>query len=689
MRRPPREAPPKDTTATGGRSIEVVTETAPARRPLPLWPLAGALVAAVVAAAVALRLGGGVRIIEIPGLPTADPVVAWLLPVAKLTGDLAAAVTIGCLVAAAFFVRGADGRIGTQAYRWLRAGAVSGVVWFASALVILPATYADLMAWPLSKVTTQGLWSFIVDTENGTAYGLTALLALIASIIAARTYRVTGAAVAALAAILAVLPPVFTGHSAAAGNHQIAVDSMVLHVVGAVLWVGGLAALLLARRDRAEVAARYSRLALVSFGAVALSGVINAATRIESFDYLFTTAYGREVALKALALLVLGGIGYLHRTRTLPRAGETSAFRRLAAVELVVMGATFGLAVALGRTPPPPTAPRDETAARSLLGFDMPGPVSAKALLLDWYPEVLICAIALSAITLYLLGVRRLRRRGDAWSNVRIALWVAGWLLAIVVTSSGMGRYGMVLFSIHMVQHMTVNMLVPILLVLGAPITLALRALKPVRDGRGPREWLLLILHSKWVKFVSHPLIALSIYVASLYMMYFTGLFYWAMKSHAGHLLMLGHFLAAGSLFFWLLIGPDPAPRNIPYPARILMMFVAVAFHAIFGLTIMQSTDLLAADWYNALGRTWGDDLMAEQRAGGGIAWAFGEAPSLVVLIALLTQWSKSEDKEGRRLDRAAKRAEETGRLEEDPHEVYNAYLAELAEKDRAAGLRD
>ncbi|WP_285666192.1 cytochrome c oxidase assembly protein [Actinorhabdospora filicis] len=666
-----------------------MTDAAPARRPLPVWPLAGALVAAVVVAAVALRLGGGVRIVEVPGLPTADPVVAWLLPVAKLVGDLSAALTIGCLVAAAFFVRSADGRIGAQAYRWLRVGALSGALWVAASLVILPANYADLMAWPLSNVTTEGLWSFIVDTENGTAYALTAFLALLAAVIAGRTFTVTGAAVAAILAILAVLPPVFTGHSAASGNHQIAVDSMVLHVVGAALWVGGLAALLLARRDRAEVAARYSRLALACFGAVALSGVINAATRIESLDYLATTDYGREVTLKALALIVLGAVGYWHRAHTLPKVGETNAFRRLAAAELVVMGATFGLAVALGRTPPPPTAPRDETAARSLLGFDLPGPVSAKAILVDWYPEIIVCTVALTAITLYLLGVRRLRKRGDAWSAVRTALWIAGWCLAIFVTSSGMGRYGMVLFSIHMVQHMTINMLVPILLVLSAPITLALRALKPVRDGRGPREWLTLVLHSKPVKFVSHPLIALGIYVASLYMMYFTGLFYWAMKSHAGHLMMLAHFLAAGSLFFWLLIGPDPAPRNIPYPARVLMMFVAVAFHAIFGLTVMQSTDLLAADWYNALGRTWGDTPMADQRAGGGIAWAFGEAPSLVVLVALLAQWSKSEDKEARRLDRAAKRAQETGRPEEDPHEVYNAYLAELAEKDRAAGLRD
>ncbi|GIG70787.1 cytochrome c oxidase assembly protein [Phytomonospora endophytica] len=664
--------------------------TAAPRRPLPTLPLAGALAAAVAVAVVVLRLGGGVNLVPVPGLPVADPVVAWMLPMAKLACDLFAAGTIGCFVAAAFFVRDDEGRIGPQAYRWLRAGALFAVGWVAAALIVLPASLSDLFARPLDAVTFQGLWSFVSDTENGLAYAMTAGIALLAAIVGARTFSTTGAAFAAVLALAAVLPPVFTGHSASAGSHQIAVDSMVLHVLGAVLWVGGLIALLLARRDKADVAARYSRLALFCFAAVALSGVINAATRIDNAGHLFDTAYGRELLFKAVALAALGAFGLWHRTRTLPRLadGRPGPFRRLASVEVLVMGGTFGLAVALGRTPPPPSTD-EETLARSLLGFDMPAPASAKTLLLDWYPEVLICTIAALAITAYVLGVRRLRKRGDTWPITRTLLWIAGWGLAVFVTSSGMGRYSMVLFSVHMVQHMSMNMLVPILLMLSAPITLALRALKPVKDGRGPREWLVLILHSKAVRFVSNPLIALALYVASLYMMYFTGIFGWAMASHAGHLLMLAHFLAVGSLFFWLLIGPDPAPREVPYPARILMLFVAVAFHAIFGLTIMQSTDLLAADWYTAIARPWGDTPLEDQRAGGGIAWAFGEAPSLVVLIALLIQWSKSEDREGRRLDRAAKRAEETGRPEEDPHEVYNAYLAELAEQDRKAGLRE
>ncbi|GAA4911753.1 putative copper resistance protein D [Stackebrandtia albiflava] len=663
--------------------------SAPARRGVnPVVP-ALAVAAAVGVAVWVLNLGGGVITEPVLGLPPRDTTVTWLVPMLKLAGQLLSAGVVGCLAAAAFFVDGEDGRIRSTAWRWLKTGGWLAVLWAVVALVQAPATLADVFASGMETATPEAVWSYLSDTEDGFALALTAVLALVAGVVALNTLTVNSAAWATVIAIAAALPQVFTGHSASSGNHQIAVDSMILHVLGALLWTGGLLALLLARRTAAPAVRRYSRVALVAFVLVGASGVVNAATRLTGLGDLLGTPYGREVLAKSAALVVLGGFGLWHRRATIPRvdAGETRAFRRLAAVELVVMGATFGLAVALSRTPfPVPEA--DETAAQSLLGFPMPGPLTVRSLLLDWYPQVLICTAAVAGIGLYLLGVRRLVARGDRWPVTRVLVWIGGWGLAVFVTSSGMGRYSMVMFSVHMVQHMTLNMLIPIMLVLGAPLTLALRALRPARP-RGPREWLLAILHSRFVRFVSHPLIALALYIFSLYLMYFTSLFEWAMRSHAGHMLMVGHFLAAGGLFFWVIIGPDPAPRRPPYPARVLMFFIAVVFHTIFGLTIMQSTEVIAADWFQALGRDWGASSLEDQRTGGGIAWAFGEIPSVVVLAALVWQWSRSEEREGRRLDRLAARAAETGRPEDDPHERYNAYLAKLAEADRKAGLRE
>ncbi|HZE37761.1 MAG TPA: bifunctional copper resistance protein CopD/cytochrome c oxidase assembly protein [Stackebrandtia sp.] len=650
--------------------------------------LGGAVVAGVGVAVVVLLVGGGVVTDAIPGLPARDVVVAWLVPMLKLGNDVLAAAVVGCCVAAGFFVDGDEGRVRARAYRWLRIGGWCAVAWAVVAIAQAPANLADTTVQPLSNITVGGVWSYIADTENGLAYTMAAVLALIAAVIALNTLTVTGAAFASLFAVAAALPQVFTGHATASGDHQIAVDSMIFHVLGALLWAGGLLALLLARKLDARAPRRYSALALVAFVAVGVSGVVNAATRIHRLGDLASTAYGREVLFKAAALLILGGFGLWHRRATLPKLDDNPGlFRRFAGVELVVMAATFGLAAALSRTPSPPSD-QEESAARSLLGFEMPPPLTARSLVADWYPELVICTIAAVSIGLYLAGVVRLYRRGDRWPISRTALWTVGWLITVFVTSSGMGRYGMVLFSVHMIQHMTLNMLVPILLVLAAPITLALRAFKP-SSGRGPREWLTLVLHSRVVRFVSHPLIALGLYAFSLYMMYFTGLFEWAMRSHAGHLYMLFHFLAAGGLFYWLIIGPDPSPRQIPYPLKVLLFFVAVVFHTIFGLTIMQSADVIAIGWYDALGRMGHAALLASQHAAGGIAWGFGEPPSVIVLGALIWQWSNSEDRAARRIDRISDRAQASGHPEDDPHEQYNAYLARLAEADRKAGLRD
>jgi cytochrome c oxidase assembly factor CtaG len=276
----------------------------------------------------------------------------------------------------------------------------------------------------------------------------------------------------------------------------------------------------------------------------------------------------------------------------------------------------------------------------------------------------------------------------------------------LVVSSSGLARYGPVLFSVHMIQHMALTMLAPVLLVLGGPITLGLRALRPSGDPalRGPREWLLAIVHSRLSVLLTHPLVALTIYVSSLYAMYFTGVYEVTLRSHLAHLLMFAHFLLAGSLFFWILIGVDPAPRQLPYPVRIPLLFISMVFHAFFGVAIMQSEAVIAADWYAALHRPWGGTPLADQSVGGGIAWAFGEIPSLLVMGSLFFQWAQSDEREQRRLDRAADRSEArtAARAEaraagtegtsgpgadedhDDPLAAYNRQLRALAEADSA-----
>ncbi|GGM25023.1 hypothetical protein GCM10012279_49290 [Micromonospora yangpuensis] len=223
---------------------------------------------------------------------------------------------------------------------------------------------------------------------------------------------------------------------------------------------------------------------------------------------------------------------------------------------------------------------------------------------------------------------------------------------------------------------MVLSMLVPILLVGGAPITLALRALRRPTDPqvRGVREWLLLALHSRPTRLLTHPVVALGIYTGSLFGLYFSDLLGTLMRSHLGHLAMLAHFVIAGYLLFWVLIGVDPGRPRVPHAILVLIHLAAMMAHGFFGLVLMQTTTVIAPDWYPAVHPAWASSLLEDQQLGAGIAWAFGEIPAVVVMVLLVRQWARADRREAARLDRAADRAEATG--ETDDLARYNVFLA-------------
>jgi putative copper resistance protein D len=352
---------------------------------------------------------------------------------------------------------------------------------------------------------------------------------------------------------------------------------------------------------------------------------------------------------------------------------------------LVVLAAAVGLAVALSRSPTSaPSNPVDPDPLVDLLGFASPPVPDAARMIGDPLPDLFFLTVVVAGIGAYLVGVLRLRRAGHAWPFVRTACWVGGMLLLAAITSFGIARYAYVLFSVHMVQHMVLSMVVPVLLVAGAPVTLALRTLCRPADPhvRGVRDWLLIVLHSRIVRLLTHPAVALAMYVVSLYGLYFSGLLGTLMRYHLGHLAMLTHFVLAGYLLFWVLIGVDPGRRRLHPALLTLLHFLAMAAHAFFGFVLLQSTTVIGLDWYSSVHPAWASSLMADQRLGAGLAWAFGELPAAVVLLVLVRQWIRSDEREQARLDRAADRAERLG--EEDDLARYNAFLAAAAAQDRA-----
>ena len=290
-------------------------------------------------------------------------------------------------------------------------------------------------------------------------------------------------------------------------------------------------------------------------------------------------------------------------------------------------------------------------------------------------PWSVLPVLAVLAAVAYLLGVLLLRRDGVGWPWWRTTAFVTGAASLFAVTGTWLNGYSMVLFSVHMAQHMVLSLITPLLLLVGAPVTLALRVLPRGRGAAGaPRALLLQALHSRTARAVSSPLFTIPLFIASLYGVYFTPVFDALMDDPVGHQLMLAHFTVTGLLFFGPIIAADPWPRTIGYPGRMLELLLPVPFHAFFGVAIMMAGSLVV-DSFAAPPAAWGLDPLTDQGVAGGIAWSFGELPTVLVLAVVFVTWARSEDRRGRRLDRAADR---TGDAE---RHAYNARLRALSER--------
>ncbi|MFN3001870.1 cytochrome c oxidase assembly protein [Mycolicibacterium wolinskyi] len=651
-----------------------------------VWPVlvgVGVLAGAVAAGIGALSLADA---LTATGLPNPGPVTTYGLPFVRAAGEIAAVVAVGSFLFAAFLVPPqTNGVLDVAGYRALRLGSAASAVWTVCAALLVPLTISDVSGQPfLDHVGPVEVWSATSLVDIAGAWRWTAILAAAVTIASLPVLRWAWTPALLAASMLTLVPLALTGHSSAGGAHDLATNSLFIHLMAGALWAGGLLALLahaLRGGEHADLAARrFSALALWCFVAMGVSGVLNALVRMQVAD-LFRTPYGLLIVGKIVALVLLGALGWQQRRSGVAAlAADPTARRpliRLALTEAVLFGVTFGIAVGLGRTPPPPER-AEPSATEVAIGYDFSGPPTVARVLFDWRFDLLLGTAAIVGALVYLAAVYRLRRRGDAWPIGRTAAWLLGCAALLFTTSSGLGRYMPAMFSMHMIAHMLLSMLVPVLLVLGAPVTLALRALPAAgRDGPpGPREWLLAALHSRVSQFLTHPVVATVLFVAGFYGLYFGGIFDAAVSNHAAHVLMNVHFLLSGYLFYWVVIGVDPTPRPIPHIGKIAMVFASLPLHAFFGVVMMGMQNVLGESFYRSLQLSWHTDLLADQKLGGGIAWAAGEVPLVIVMLALLIQWRRSDQRTAKRLDRAADRDDDADLA------AYNAMLAEMARRD-------
>jgi putative copper resistance protein D len=639
------------------------------------------VVAAVLTAICALAYGGGAAPLQL-GDPGA--VVRWGLPLATLAVNLSAAGMCGSLVVALYALRAGEKPFDIALVTASLSAAVftvaSGVTGFLTFVLTFNPTIG------LDNTFGSQFGSWLTTTEAGRTWLITTLAGAVLTLLAFAVRGWTATLLVAVLALASLVPMGTQGHSGDLASHDIAVTAMILHMIGAAVWLGGLVLAVLVRpaMDRdgvADMLLRYSSIALVAFVVVGISGIARAIVGLGGWAGL-DSGYGTLVLVKAGALIVLGMFGAIYRTRLIGGMRQDATARRFWSFvlgELVMMGVASGAAVALARTPPPTGAevPLSQTPAEILTQAPLPPALTMARWFSEWDIDPLWLLLCAFGVFFYLAGVRRLHRRGDRWPLFRTVSWIAGILLLLWVTCGPINAYQDYLFSVHMVGHMLLNMAIPVLLVPGAPITLALRAIAKRHDGtRGGREWILWAVHTPFAKVVTNPLVAAAVFGVSLWVFYFTDLFRWAMSDHLGHEWMIVHFLIAGYLFVQSLIGIDPVPYRLPHSMRLVILILVMATHAFFGIAIMMQSGLMLADWFGAMGRTWGAPPLADQYVGGGAAWSIGELPTLVLAIVVGIQWSQSDARAQRRRDRHADRTGDRELAE------YNARLAALAEGD-------
>ena len=627
------------------------------------------------------------------GLPDAGAMVVNGLPVLRVLMLLTGAILLGFTLSAVALdptrSEGAPRDSLTASRRRDLSVAIGAAAALATtALMLSLFTLADVLGLPLGQVLNGGiLTTYLWDVEAARAALVTAVLAMAVGVGLTFSRTLGAAAGWGVVALLAVGLPSLTGHAAGLGNHSLALVSGFVHAVSASLWAGGVVAVAthaLARTPGLGERIRgFGVVAIASVVALGVSGLAAAFTRLGSISELVTSTYGRMLLVKSGLLVLALVLASVVRRRS--REAGTSVLpegvRSRVLAEVAVLAAAVGVAVLLARTAFPRSGVELPTSGEEIIGYLYPPEPTVQRVLLGWHPDWVWLAVVALACGLYLWAFTRLRRRGDAWPVGRLVAWLLGWLAVGWATSAGVAWYAPVAFSLHMVSHMALSMVAPVLLVLGAPVTLALRAIPPDGHGqRGPREWIIWALHTPVTRFVTHPAYVLFIYTVGLYGMYYTGLYSDLMQSHLGHLAMQVHFLLAGYLFYWVVIGIDPGPRRLPYSARLILLMASLVIHSFFAVPMMMSDTPMVAEWYELVRPPWLTDPLADSHLAGGIAWGFGEIPTLIVALALGIQWARSDEADARRADR---RADRDGDAELT---AYNERLARLHARDEGRG---
>jgi cytochrome c oxidase assembly factor CtaG len=289
--------------------------------------------------------------------------------------------------------------------------------------------------------------------------------------------------------------------------------------------------------------------------------------------------------------------------------------------------------------------------AREVLASDLTAPATV---LRSWSFDPSVVAVLVGLGGLYHWGVRsaRTRRGRHRISNRRVLLFFGGLTVTYLALQSPIETYSGYLFSVHMVQHLLLTMVAAPLLVLGTPVTLALEASSdPAR-----RRLMLPILRSRTVTLLSHPLVAWTLFTATMWGSHFTGLYEATLVSSPVHALEHSAYLFTAVLFWWPVVGLDPSPARISHPARLLYLFLAMSQMAFLGLAIYSSDHVLYPHYVRATLAV-GSSPLADQHLAGVLMWTTGMFLIVPAMAFVLMDWMKRDERDAARMDAVLERA--------------------------------
>ena len=278
------------------------------------------------------------------------------------------------------------------------------------------------------------------------------------------------------------------------------------------------------------------------------------------------------------------------------------------------------------------------TTAMMPMGRTAP-PIDLHTVVTDWQtgPFPLGVAVVLAAVAgWYLWRVRRLARRGRAWSRWRTAAFLAGLASVEVALGSSVASLSNFTFTAHIVQHLLLMIVAPPLAALGAPMTLLLQT-----SGRPTKRRVLRALHSRPFGVVSHPLPVFFLYYLSMYAFFLSGALGFAMdRMWLMDLINLG-FLGGATLFWWPMVGLDPIPGGGISPGlKIINLLIGIPIESFLGISLLEKSAPVAAMY-----------SLATTHFGGGVLWAGSEVANIGGLLPIYLQWVRADARAARRID--------------------------------------